>query len=116
MIDEGEGPKVPVDGRRLDAKGYQRRMRLLRPDQRWRDGSAPRTRRLLRRAVLGAGPSALAPGRRGFLVVLDRGQAGLERRHQVRRRRGLFGLGLDGDLLARRLALDQLEHTLTVFV
>ena len=50
------------------------------------------------------------------LGVLDRGEARLERRHQVGHLLRLRLLRLDGDLLAVRLALDQLEDLLAVLV
>src|SRR5690349_12088309 len=52
----------------------------------------------------------------GLGVLADRGKAGLERRHQVRRRRGFLGLRLDRDLFAGGLSLDQVEHPLAILV
>ena len=50
------------------------------------------------------------------LVGIAGGEAGLERGHQVRDLGRSGRLGRGGDLLAGRLALDQLEHLLAVLV
>src|SRR3954449_9321638 len=90
----------------------------------------PRSGRIFFRSLLGLGLGAALRAARGLrrlllllglavvvgVAVLDRRQARLQRGHQVRHPSGLLGLGLDGDLLAGGLALDQLEHLVAVLV